>query len=114
MIDEEALKVAKEAKIAKMEQYDYSVFLTKSNIENFNGQYLFYKMQLLFDTNQKVYMVLTRWGEMGQYGMHQRTPFETLNKAKQEFHKIFKEKTGNDFENLSNFLRVEKKYNLTK
>ena len=55
-------------------------------------------------------MVLTRWGQVGEDGMHQQTPFETLNKAKIEFHKIFKEKTGNDFENIKNFERVEKKY----
>jgi len=47
--------------------------------------------------------------------MNQRTPFNNLDEAKQEFKKIFKQKTGgNDFEALDTFSRVKKKYNHTK
>jgi len=106
----------KEEKINEedLEDQEYSVFLTRSSIENFYGQYLFYKMQLLHDTNQDVYLILTRWGQIGEDGMHQRTPFETLNKAKKEYHKIFKEKTGNEFRDIDKFKRVERKFSLTK
>ena len=44
MVDEEAKEAAKQAKLAQLDEQEYSVFLTKSNIENFFGQYLFYKM----------------------------------------------------------------------
>lgn len=40
----------------------YSILLTKANIENFYGQYLFYRMQLLHDTNRNLFLVYTRWG----------------------------------------------------
>jgi predicted DNA-binding WGR domain protein len=69
-------------------------------------------MQLLHDTNRNLYLVYTRWGQVGEDGMNQRTPFETLAKAKQEFHKIFKDKTANDFSKMPEYSRVEKKYNL--
>ena len=40
--------------------------------------------------------------------MNQRTPFNNLDEAKQEFKKIFKQKTGgNDFEALDTFSRVQ-------
>lgn len=90
----------------------YSVFLTKANIDNFYGQYIFYRMQLLHDTNRDLYLITTRWGQIGEDGMTQRTPYETLEKAKKEFHKIFKEKTGNLFEEIKSFKRVERKFNL--
>lgn len=70
-------------------------------------------MQLLFDTNQKLYVVFTRWGRIGEDGMNQRTPFPIQDEAKAEFKKIFKEKTGgNNFEELDKFSRVAKKYNI--
>lgn len=37
MVDEEAEEAARQAKLAAMEELEYSVFLTKSNIENFFG-----------------------------------------------------------------------------
>jgi len=62
--DVEMVDENKEEKINEedLEDQEYSVFLTRSSIENFYGQYLFYKMQLLHDTNQDVYLILTRWG----------------------------------------------------
>ena len=72
-------------------------------------------MQLLFDANKELYVVFTRWGRIGEPGMNQRTPFNDLEEARQEFKKIFKQKTGgNDFEALEQFARVKKKYNLAK
>ena len=71
-------------------------------------------MQLLHDTNRDLYLVYTRWGHIGEDGMNQRTPFDSKEKAIKEFHKIFKEKTANLFENVHKYERVEKKFNLTK
>ena len=85
------------------------------NIKNGRfGEYLFYKLQLLIEVNRDVYVVLTRWGRIGDSGAHQQTPFNTLQEAKLEFCKIFKQKTTNDWENISvnGFTRKEKKYYL--
>jgi len=47
--------------------------------------------------------------------MNQRTPFHKIDDAREEFKKIFKQKTGgNNFEELDKFSRVKKKYNLTR
>jgi predicted DNA-binding WGR domain protein len=72
-------------------------------------------MQLLYDKNRDLYVVFTRWGRIGETGMNQRTPFNTVDEAKKEYKNIFKSKTGgNNFEELDRFSRVKKKYNLTR
>ena len=78
------------------------------------GEYLFYKLQLLLEANRDVYIVLTRWGRIDESGAHQHTPFNTLQEAKLEFCKIFKQKTGNDWESIfvNGFTQKDKKYYL--
>jgi predicted DNA-binding WGR domain protein len=47
------------------------VYLTKVNLKNgIYGEYVFYKMQLLYDTNRDLYVVFTRWGRIGETGMN--------------------------------------------
>ena len=95
----------------------WDCYLTKVDLKNgIYGDYVFYKMQLLYDTNRDLYVVFTRWGRIGEVGMNQRTPFNNLEEAKADYKKIFKSKTGgnNDFEQLDQFARVKKKYNLAK
>jgi hypothetical protein len=46
--------------------------------------------------------------------MNQRSPFNKIEDAKAEFCSIFKSKTGNDFNDLSNFTKVKKKYAQTR
>ena len=46
--------------------------------------------------------------------MNQRTPFNNLDEAKKDFCAIFKSKTGNDFNDLENFTRVKKKYDIAR
>jgi predicted DNA-binding WGR domain protein len=94
----------------------WDVYLTKVDLKNgIYGDYVFYKMQLLYDTNRDLYVVFTRWGRIGETGMNQRTPFTKLEDAKEDYCKIFKQKTGgNNFEELDKFSRVKKKYNLTR
>jgi len=96
--------------------HPWDVYLTKVDLKNgIYGDYVFYKMQLLFDSIRELYVVFTRWGRIGETGMNQRTPFNNLDEAKAEFNKIFKQKTGgNNFEELDKFSRVKKKYNLTR
>jgi len=34
------------------------------------GDYVFYKLQLVHDTNRDLFIVLTRWGRIGEEGMN--------------------------------------------
>ena len=94
----------------------WDVYLTKVDLKNgIYGDYVFYKMQLLYDSNRDLYIVFTRWGRIGETGMNQRTPFNDVEEAKADYKKIFKSKTGgNNFDELDKFDRVKKKYNLTR
>jgi predicted DNA-binding WGR domain protein len=78
------------------------------------GDYVFYKLQLLYDTNRDLYVVFTRWGRIGEDGMNQRTPFINVEDAKTDYKKIFKGKTGNNFDEIDNFVKQKKKYNLAR
>ena len=91
----------------------WDAYLTKVDLKNgIYGDYVFYKMQMLYDSVRDLYVVFTRWGRIGEHGMNQRTPFNNLDDAKKEFCQIFKSKTGNDFTDLDSFERVKKKYSL--
>lgn len=69
----------------------WDIYLTKVDLKNgIYGDYVFYKMQLLYDSNRDLYVVFTRWGRIGEHGMNQRTPFNNLDEAKIEYNKIFK------------------------
>lgn len=46
--------------------------------------------------------------------MFQQTPFGNFEECKYEFEKIFKGKTGNEWENKDSFIQVKKKYKLVK
>ena len=46
-------------------------YLIKVDLKNgLYGDYVFYKMQLLYDTNRDLYVVFTRWGRIGEDGMN--------------------------------------------
>ena len=92
----------------------WDVYLTKVDLKNgIYGDYVFYKIQMLYDSIRELYIVFTRWGRIGEDGMNQRTPFNKIEDAKKEFSTIFKQKTGNDFEKLNEFVRMPKKYVVT-
>ena len=89
--------------------------LTKVNIQNgVYGEYMFYFIQLIHDKGKDMYIVTTQFGRIGDEGENQRSPFNSLDEAKNEFGKIFKSKTGNLWENRENFERVKGKYMLIK
>jgi predicted DNA-binding WGR domain protein len=90
--------------------------MIKVDLKNgYYGDYVFYKMQMIYDSNRDLYIVLTRYGRIGEEGMHQRTPFPDLEEAKKEFHTIFKQKSSNEWETaLTNFEKHKKKYVLVK
>lgn len=93
----------------------WDAYLTKVDLRNgIYGDYVFYKLQMLYDSIRDLYVVFTRWGRIGEDGMNQRTPFNNIDEAKKEFCSIFKSKTGNDFLDLENFARVAKKYAISK
>ena len=93
----------------------WDCYLTKVDLKNgIYGDYVFYKMQLLHDTVRDLFVVFTSWGRIGTTGMNQRTPFNNIEEAKKDFCAIFKSKTNNDFNDLSNFEKVKKKYDLAK
>jgi hypothetical protein len=49
----------------------YDCYLQKVDLKNGPyGDYVFYKIQLLHDTNRDLYLVLTRYGRIGEEGMH--------------------------------------------
>ena len=75
---------------------------------------LFYKMQLLIESNKKLYILFTNWGRVGTQGQHQQTPFFRFEDAKKEFMKVFKEKTKNEWEEIASFEKKYRKYNLIK
>jgi hypothetical protein len=80
----------------------YDIMLTFTDIGSGRfGKHTFYKMQLLHNSAQDLWILFTRWGRVGDTGEMQRTPISTKDNAIKEFCKIFKSKTGNDWENRS-------------
>jgi len=91
----------------------FSCFLVKVEIHRgFYSGNLFYKMQILREMVRDVYIVFTQWGRNGTNGQYQQTPFGTLSEAKEEFCKIFKQKSGNDWDKKEDFKKIPKKYRL--
>jgi ankyrin repeat protein/predicted DNA-binding WGR domain protein len=77
---------------------DFDLLMTKVDL-GFGpySNYVFYRMQLLHDTNRDVFVLYTRWGRIGEVGASQRTPFSERDEAVKEFCKIFKAKTFNEW-----------------
>jgi len=91
----------------------YSLYMTKVDIGRGGyGEYLFYRMQVLHDKNRDNYILFTKWGRIGDTGMHQETPYPSKDECIAEFSKIFKDKSGNEWKNKANFKKVDKKYRL--
>lgn len=91
----------------------FDVALIKIDVKaSFYGLNVFYIMQLLFDKAKGIYILWTRWGRIGDFGQYQRTPFPTLMAAQLEFAKLFRQKTGNKWEDVNSFSKVPKRYSL--
>ena len=103
------------AEVVKDEEtkFHFDVLLSKVDVGKYTfGEAMFYKMQLLWQKTQKIYILWTRWGRIGDEGQYQRTPFRELAEAKKEFAKLFKQKTGNDWTKVENFSAKNRKYEL--
>ena len=99
----------------------FDVVLTKTDVSyGLYGMHNFYKMQLILPrVDSAICVLFTRWGRIGDQGQHQRTPFASVKEARDEFCKIFKQKTANDFtetvlEKRKLFDLKPKRYNLVK
>ncbi|XP_035216657.1 poly [ADP-ribose] polymerase tankyrase-like isoform X2 [Stegodyphus dumicola] len=76
------------------------------------GIYNFYKMQLIKHKGKDLYILFTCWGRVGDTGQYQKTPYSTLNEAVKEFSRIFRAKSGNNWDDVKNFQPQPKKYRL--
>jgi predicted DNA-binding WGR domain protein/ankyrin repeat protein len=93
--------------------YDTYMVLTDIKKGEFGGN-TFYKMQLLYEYNREVFFLYTRYGRVGDRGQQQMTVFGTKEEAEKEFRVVFKQKSGNEWENKDNFERKEKRYKIVK
>ncbi|RHY27321.1 hypothetical protein DYB32_006862 [Aphanomyces invadans] len=81
---------------------EYSVVLTKVDVQSGqHGVNVFYRMQVVHNEVQNVYVLFTNWGRVGESGKYQHTPFSDAASAVDEFKKIFKSKTGNVFDRVA-------------
>lgn len=55
--------------------------------------------QIIHHKAKELWVLFNRWGRVGDSGQHQRTPYNDPSKATAEFKKIFKSKTGNEWDN---------------
>ena len=46
------------------------------------------------DKSRNLPILFTRWGRIGEEGAFQKTPFNTLQEAVNEFKSVFEQKTG--------------------
>ncbi|CAF3593781.1 unnamed protein product [Rotaria socialis] len=95
----------------------YDVRLTITDVDyGLIGLYNFYRMQIIkHKSKTNLYLLFTRWGRIGDGdGQHQLTPFSSLDECAKEFCKVFRQKTGNSWENTDQFQNKPKKYTLIK
>ncbi|GFO49166.1 poly [ADP-ribose] polymerase [Plakobranchus ocellatus] len=107
-------EIKKTGEIAQSEtNIPYSVTLSKVDVTCGTwGMYNFYKLQIVRHTAKNLFILFTRWGRIGDRGQFQHTPFQTLAEAAKEFCKIYKSKTGNDWNQTTKFQNHPKKYRL--
>ncbi|KAL7686361.1 putative Poly [ADP-ribose] polymerase, ankyrin repeat-containing domain, WGR domain superfamily [Plasmopara halstedii] len=96
---------------------ELNALLTKVDVKNGSfGLNVFYRLQLVHDELQDIYVLFTNWGRIGETGKFQNTPFRDEAEAANEFKRIFRSKTGNTWDSraLGDFIKKPKKYNLVK
>ncbi|TYZ59031.1 hypothetical protein PybrP1_005256 [[Pythium] brassicae (nom. inval.)] len=91
----------------------FSALLTKVDVRNGRfGLNVFYRLQLVTDEIQGLFVVFTNWGRIGETGKFQNTPFRAAEDAVAEFKKIFRAKTGTHWGDRAAFAAQRGKYNL--
>ncbi|NWX30066.1 PARP3 polymerase, partial [Notiomystis cincta] len=87
--------------------WDYDCTLNQTNISANNK---FYIIQLL--EQDGAYSVWSRWGRVGEVGQSKLMPCASLEAAKKDFEKKFREKTKNSWAARENFVAHPGKYTL--
>ncbi|XP_041318849.1 protein mono-ADP-ribosyltransferase PARP3 isoform X3 [Pyrgilauda ruficollis] len=87
---------------------DYNCTLNQTNISANNNK--FYIIQLL--EHDSAYSVWSRWGRVGETGQSNLMPCASLEAAKKDFEKKFREKTKNSWATRENFVAHPGKYTL--
>ncbi|XP_030425584.1 protein mono-ADP-ribosyltransferase PARP3 isoform X2 [Gopherus evgoodei] len=87
---------------------DYDCMLNQTNIGNNNNK--FYIIQLIAHNGS--YSCWNRWGRVGEVGQSKLSPFPSLEAAKKDFEKKFREKTKNSWAERENFVAHPGKYTL--
>ncbi len=73
-------------------------------------------LQIWKERRKDLWILFTNWGRVGASdpGQYQNTPFAAAAAAEEEFRKIFRSKSGNDWEDRDDFVEQRKKYRLVK
>ncbi|NXP10196.1 PARP3 polymerase, partial [Thinocorus orbignyianus] len=87
---------------------DYDCTLNQTNISANNNK--FYIIQLL--EHNGAYSVWNHWGRVGEVGQSKLMPSASLEAAKKDFEKKFREKTKNSWADRENFVAQPGKYTL--
>lgn len=88
---------------------DWTVKLNQTNVDGNNNK--FYIIQMLTNGNGN-FFAWNRWGRIGEPGQNKLESCGTFAAAKSSFEKKYKDKTGNDWSNRSNFVSKPGKYTI--
>ena len=95
------------------EKGHYDCHLTRVDIgRESRDDYLFYKIQVVYDKGRDLWILFTRWGRIGEEGAFQKTPYPK-DECIEQFEKIFSNKTKNEWTQRENFKKQWWKYQLT-
>ncbi|KAH8292667.1 hypothetical protein KR044_013023 [Drosophila immigrans] len=82
----------------------YNIVLGLTDIKRNKNSY--YKLQLLEADNKNKYWIFRSWGRIGTtIGNSKVENFNTVIDAIHNFHVVYSDKTGNEFENRNNFVK---------
>nr|XP_020659542.1 poly [ADP-ribose] polymerase 3 [Pogona vitticeps] len=87
---------------------DYDCMLNQTNIGHNNNK--FYIIQLIEHNGS--YSCWNRWGRVGEVGQSKLSSFPSLEAAKKDFEKKFRDKTKNSWADRENFVAYDGKYTL--
>lgn len=91
----------------------YDILMTKVDVKvGEYGLYNFYKMQVIHDKDKDMDILYNCWGRIGDEGQFQKTPMKSVDEAKEEFAKIFKAKSGNEWKDVKTFENKPRRYRL--
>ncbi|GMS81498.1 hypothetical protein PENTCL1PPCAC_3673, partial [Pristionchus entomophagus] len=97
-------------------QQPFQVLMNKTDLRGgLYGFHNYYKMELIKRKDADLFILFTNWGRIGDpYGEFQCTPFTNIDAAFKEFKTVFKQKTGQEWCPLADFVDKQGKYRLTK